>query len=1347
MKLAGRSEELRRFRSFGEQALQQGTGGVVVIRGPEGIGKSAMVEHGLAGLNTPSAPDAAPAVGRGRCPPGASRTVDYEVFVGALAELDAANPTLAARGAKAGLLAELAPDWLAVVPVVGAVLSAGYATTTRLRERGGHAFAASRDSLFSQYIRVVETLAADRPLVLILEDFQHADAASAALLAHLARRVRDLPVLLVVMLRDSAAGTVGIVPGMLLELERENLARVISLGPLPAEAARQVLAAALGGPADPPLERWAMERSEGIPLRLLQLAERLAATGAVERRRGTWRFAPGQPADAGDDLPEELAARYRRVDTELLRTLQYASVLGTAFESTALARLLDDDELQVLEALARLEGEFGLLASVAGSHERPTDGAARYAFRSRRLREHVHGHVRGRRRLVLHERAAALTSEAETSAAPSAAAGTPAAVTSAADPAAAARPIIPSTRPPPLPDDAGARHPIDGAHFVGRRSELDRIVAAVDEMLADGKGRAVFVRGPAGTGKSTVVARAMEEILTAHRDVAVARGRCLQTFDSAEPYLPFVDALRDLTDRETEGWIERETLSAILTDLAPYWVAAVPLVGGLLSASLITAQRFLDERATAPSREVLLGEYAAVIRGLAARTPLVLYLDDLHWVDHASAMLLAHLLETIQDIPVVVVATLRPLTAEDAARPATAVLQGLEKLADTSWLELGELPDDVLLELLRAEFAGDVSVPLARWITETAGGNPLFASELCRLLKEAGAAAPVRGEWHLTERLDGLGVPRSAEAVIEHRVGRLDSAGARALQTASVEGNQFSSVLLAHLLGEEEPVVLERFRSLEREHQLVQIGSTVPLPDGRVSTTIQFHHALVQTVLYRSLNTRRRTLLHRRSGEVLEAIFGAEADRLAGKLARHFHAGTVAGKAAHYARLAAADALRSYAQWEAEEFLRIALEHSATPEARVAVAEQLGEVYDTVGYYDRGVAELEGALEGIAPGDDRAVRLRRKILFLQRKAGAVKPALLVRGIRALLLEAPAGSRDRCELLLELGRFRDQRDADGAVEEAVGIAATLGDPALLARALEQRAVVLIYASEPGASLPLLDRALTLVGEDPLRAAFNRNIAGVALAKLGRYPEALEAFSDQLGFVERVGHQNGMSAACINMGHMLLRLGRMEEAEAILQRARVMNERRDRSSLTQSLFNLAERARRAGEHTVAVERYASMLDVAEETGDARAAAVAEAGRGLCFLAQHDTPGAQAAAERAERHLPGDGAWFEDREFLHLLNARLAHMAGRHGVADAELRAATTALRERDVFAWGMVAAEWVRQTADRDPAAARARLDEVRAATAGVQSSLDKDVEALAARLAERSTPAASPAASP
>src|SRR6185503_15476403 len=182
---------------------------------------------------------------------------------------------------------------------------------------------------------------------------------------------------------------------------------------------------------------------------------------------------------------------------------------------------------------------------------------------------------------------------------------------------------------------------------------------------------------------------------------------------------------------------------------------------------------------------------------------------------------------------------------------------------------------------------------LAEVIHRKTDGHPLFATGVFQLLAERGDVLKQDGTWSLARPLAqmDLAVPESVRGMIGKKLEVLEAEDLRALQYASIEGEEFLSIVLAALLEVDELALEERLDRLGRSHRLIQTRGEEELPDGSLATRYRFAHALYQNFLYAALLSKRRALLHRQAGETLARCYGGQTARIAAALATHFERG------------------------------------------------------------------------------------------------------------------------------------------------------------------------------------------------------------------------------------------------------------------------------------------------------------------------------------------------------------------------------------------------------------------------------------------------------------------------
>ncbi len=432
--------------------------------------------------------------------------------------------------------------------------------------------------------------------------------------------------------------------------------------------------------------------------------------------------------------------------------------------------------------------------------------------------------------------------------------------------------------------------------FSGRMDQLETLNTAWKE-TAEGARRAVLVSGEPGIGKTRLVT---EAVRAAHdRGSVVLWGRCDE--DLGAPYGPFAEALRHYVSVTPPDQVRAEigALGGELVRIVPDITSRVP---GLAEPMVADAET---------ERFRLFDAVADLLSEISAAAPVVLVLDDLHWADKPSLVLLRHLLRSATPMRVLFLCTYRD-TDLDRSHPLSDVLGELRRQPGVDRLDLQGLDQDEISGFM-ANVAGhelneggrDLAVALH---TETEG-NPFFVGEVLRHLAESGAIVQDdEGRWTTSGSVADFGIPEGVREVVGRRLSRLSDAVNRALAIGAVIGPTFD---LATIEGAGGPGGDELFDALDEATQFGLIREAPGAP-GRYA----FAHALVRASLYEELTTNRRVRMHWRIGEVIEARYASKLDEHLDELAFHYGEGALAGdatKAAAFARRAGERALADLA--------------------------------------------------------------------------------------------------------------------------------------------------------------------------------------------------------------------------------------------------------------------------------------------------------------------------------------------------------------------------------------------------------------------------------------------------
>jgi DNA-binding CsgD family transcriptional regulator len=654
--------------------------------------------------------------------------------------------------------------------------------------------------------------------------------------------------------------------------------------------------------------------------------------------------------------------------------------------------------------------------------------------------------------------------------------------------------------------------------FVGRRAEL----AALDAVLAragNGDGSAVLVEGEAGIGKSRLIARL--ESCGRAAGLAVLAGECLPLAEGELAFAPIVAALRSvMLDPEVLAGLE----PALRAALGALW----PMAGS-------EARRPSD-------REQLFEAVYRVLAGLATRQPVLLIVEDVHWVDPSSRDLLSFVVHNARRDRLVLVATYRPDELH-RGHPLRPFVAELERSGRAERLELGGLDRADVTEQIRAITGRQPPGGTIDAIFARSDGNPFFVEELLASTSR-GAALPTSLREALLLRVAGLSAPTQA-----------------VLRAAAAIGRSVDHRLLASVAGGPERDLLASLRGATEHHVLLATGDSY-----------RFRHALLREAIYEDTLPGERLRLHRLTAETLTARpeFVGEGANADAELAHHWNAAGELPAALASSVRAAAQADRMHAHPEAVLHLQRAFElWPRVPGAgevagtdRMTLLLRASEMAEHAGEDELGLEFATSARRLVDARVEplRAAAAESRIGHSLWNAGRADDALMhLAQVLTLVPEHPPSTeRTRAlashgRLLMLNGAFRNAR---GLLEEALEQAQRLADHASQASVLNTLAIVYDQLGDRQRAIAAGRGGLQIAteledGSEILRAYIN---GSQAIDNDGRVEEALalglqgvEA-AHRLGLDRAAGDQLSMQAAW-----RLIRLGRYAQAQRVIRPA--------------------------------------------------------------------------------------------------------------------------------------------------------------------------------------------------
>lgn len=854
------------------------------------------------------------------------------------------------------------------------------------------------------------------------------------------------------------------------------------------------------------------------------------------------------------------------------------------------------------------------------------------------------------------------------------------------------------------PDDAapGVRSsPVRLTRYTGREAELSTLTAAFDRARA-GEGQLVTVVGEAGMGKSRLLLelrRRLEE-----GAARVLRGQC-QSYGRTGPYHPFVEVVLQLlrvgsTDTDTR----EERIVTALRELNPELERFIPFYLHLLSVpseEFALPRGLRGEQFRAGMREAL-----AALLNLACRIePLILLLEDWHWVDEASRELLKHVAGGVEAHPLLVVVTLRPGfgMAWDGADPG-----GLVRLRSLARDQSARFIEDVL---------GAVEVPeeVASAVHERAGGNPFFLEELCVSLQEAGMLSVVEGRATLSGSPQRLHLPGTIQGVIRTRLDRLPFETREVVRSAAVLGRDFSLSLLARM----GPDRYALDRSLDHLISRGTLQEVQVVPERR----FRFKHALTQEVAYDTLLQHQRVALHERAGRAMVELHPNRLSEDAPRLAYHFsraerwmeavrHGLVAADRARELNELADAQQILE----EVDGWLSRLPADRARQELEVKALLWQEEVCETLGLRGRQQELLDRVIALLDQGTDRrllaeVLRRRGDVYTLIRRFPEAEKALT----SALEVAREIGDPTLQGTVLRsfgLTCWHQDRADDGLayIDEALRLDRERGDRDAIATDLSNRAQILKSRGDLGETLACLEEAQRMldgVGSD-LKKAYVLHNLGIAYRETGnmesalvcltqavelakgrhlpvqqafhlttiahihltenRIEEAVSTYEEAIAVSRRSHYAEGLAHSLRPLGDLLVGLGRAEEGLAHLREAARIFGKLGNPEVEADVWRKAAMvAESVGDPGKAREAWTRCRELAEQSGNAERRIEAMDGVGRARREMDPDPdAARSSLEEGLELARSAGARRREAEILNSLGI----LEWRHGAFDRAL-----------------------------------------------------------------------------
>ncbi len=762
--------------------------------------------------------------------------------------------------------------------------------------------------------------------------------------------------------------------------------------------------------------------------------------------------------------------------------------------------------------------------------------------------------------------------------------------------------------------------------MMGRQAEL----ALIDEKLElalQGKGQVIGITAEAGMGKSRLVA---EVIRLAHKRGFTGYGGACESSGTNTPYLVWKPIWQAFFDVDPTAPIRRQirNLEGEVEERAPFRVSAIPVLSLLLDIPIEDNDftRILEPK---DRRNVLTAILEECLKSSAAEAPLLVVLEDLHWIDAPSHDLLETLARVSANLPVCFVLAYRP--------PEIVRLQAprVESLPYFTLVTIDQLTAAEAEQLIRAKLAqlypartGPLPQALVTQLTARAEGNPFYIEELLNYLHDRGINPYEAGA------LSALELPSTLHALILSRIDRLSESEKVTLKTASIIGRLFSQSWLYGYY----PALGEVGRVKADLANLALLDLT-PLDTPEPDLAYLFKHIVTREVAYESLTYAMRAQLHEQLAQFIET---QGADRYLNLLAFHYSQSMNTAKQRYYLQKAGDAAQAAFANEAALDYYARLLPLLDDPGAQLEQHLKRGAVLELLGQWAEAEAKSRTALAVSEQVADLATTARcRRVLGTLFGLRGDYPSALAWLEQAC--ETFTALDDRTGLALtriETGRVWFQKgdypNARQELETGLALARGLADKPAAALALNNLGNVAISQGDYVTARALYGESLALRREmgDKRGISGSLNNLGIVANRQSDYVTARALHEESLALRREMGDKWGISASLHNVGNVAYNQGDYVTARALHEESLALNrEMGDKSSVAGSLNNLGNLAIEEGDAKTAQASYQESLALCKEIGDKRTAVYNFSG--LAAVAAHlaDLPRAIRLASVAE------------------------------------------------------------------------------------------------------------------
>ncbi len=688
---------------------------------------------------------------------------------------------------------------------------------------------------------------------------------------------------------------------------------------------------------------------------------------------------------------------------------------------------------------------------------------------------------------------------------------------------------------------------------IGRRTELAQIETQITAAAA-GAGCILTLVGEAGVGKSCLAGDLLRRWFAYGGEVYVGAASAATQHS---PYSAWSELLRAFFDLRGDA----QDIARIKNVLAfePTLELRLPLLSDVLGLGLPDNDltRHFDARLRQQSTYALLVE---LVRARSRQRPLLLMLEDVHWLDQLSWEMALSIARAIADLPVMLCLVHRPLS-----EPLPAVYRALTSLAHHTSLTLSELDPEEAVVLACAHL-GVSALPgeLIALIQSKAQGHPFFIEEIINALRDSGALRVEEDKVVVRRALAEVELPDTVQGVVQARLDQLNEPTRLTIKVASVIGRVFPYGIL-NAIHPARPSAVDLHAQLELSSHM----DITPLEHPEPELSYIFKHAITQDVAYQSMTFAQRRELHRaaaewyaeqieKTGEDKEGVYSLPPLSL---LVHHYHHAEEAEREKYYARLAGESAATQFANVEAVTYLSRALELTSQDDlaTRHAILLSREKVYDVQGQRQAQaddiamLAQLSKMLDADCLRAETALRQAR-----YSEMTGDYPASIAAAQSAVNLAQAIGDK-RFEALgyqqwgQALWRSGDYDGARARLEHALGAARSAALHTVESESLRTLGNIAAQQSDYAAARGYYDQSMRIcqaTGDRRGEAGVLNNL-GIVAQYQGDLVESQVYKAQALQLYRAIGDRQGESLALLNLANLLAARNERDQAQTYLE----------------------------------------------------------------------------------------------------------------------------------------------------------------------------------------------------